>query len=86
VPSGRAKYAACNSVEEWLTMLIRVTDYQERGPTNVQPRPVILNTDYIVAMEPWGAKCKVFVGRSLEYVVSTEDAERLAEAGAASSP
>jgi hypothetical protein len=60
-------------------MIIRVTDYQERGPSNVQARAVFINTDYVVAMEPWGAKYKVFVGRSLEYVVSTEDAERLAE-------
>lgn len=60
-------------------MLIRVTDYQDRGPADIQPRPVFLNTDYIVAMEPWGTKYKVFVGRSLEYIVSPQDAERLGE-------
>jgi len=58
-------------------MLLKVTDYQDLGPTGVQPRPVFVNTDYIVAMEPWGQKYKVFVGRSLEYVVTADDAQRL---------
>ena len=61
-------------------MLIQVTDYQERGPSEVKPRPVFINPDYIVAMEPWGQKTKVFVGRSLEYMVSSEDAMRLSKA------
>ncbi len=61
-------------------MIIKVTDYQERGPSDVQPRQAFINTDYIVAMEPWGQKYKVFVGRSLEYVVSADDAQRLGEA------
>ena len=61
-------------------MIIQVTDYQDQGPSNVHPRPVFINTDYIVAMERRGSKYKVFVGRSLEYIVTTEDAERLAEA------
>lgn len=58
-------------------MIFKVTDYQDRGTSGVMPRPVFINTTYVVAMEPWGTKYKVFVGRSLEYVVSVEDAERL---------
>ena len=58
-------------------MIIEVTDYQDRGPSGVQKRQVFINTSYVVAMEPWGSKYKAFVGRSLEYVVSAEDAERL---------
>jgi hypothetical protein len=60
-------------------VLIKVTDHQDRGPSGVQSRPVYINPDYIVAMEAWGPKYKVFVGRSLEYVVSADDAERLDE-------
>lgn len=63
-------------------MLLQVTDYQVRGASDVQTRAVFVNTDYIVAMEPWGKKFKVFVGRSLEYVVSVEDAQRLGELAA----
>ena len=63
-------------------MLVKVIDYQDLGPSGAQSRPVFLNTDYIVAMEPWGQKYKVFAGRSLEYVVSAADAERLGELGA----
>lgn len=63
-------------------MLLKVTDHQDLGPSGVQARPVFVNTDYIVAMEPWGKKYKVFVGRSLEYVVSADDAARLGEPGA----
>jgi hypothetical protein len=63
-------------------MLLKVIDYQDLGPSGVQARQVFLNTDYIVAMEPWGHKYKVFVGRSLEYVVTADDAARLGELGA----
>ncbi len=66
-------------------MLVRVTDFQDRGPSGVQARPVVINTDYIVAMEPWGHKVKVFVGRSLEYVVSADDATRLSDSDVAAS-
>lgn len=62
-------------------MLVQVTDYQDLGPSGVQPRAVTINAEYIVAMEPWGQKVRVFVGRSLEYVVTTDDAAKLAEAG-----
>jgi hypothetical protein len=41
---------------------------------------VYINVTYLVAMEPWGTKYKVYVGRSLEYVVSAADAERLVQA------
>ncbi len=61
-------------------MLLEVTDYQDRGPSEVKARRVHINPDYVVAMEPWGSKTKVFVGRSLEYVVSVEDAKRLSDA------
>jgi hypothetical protein len=64
-------------------MLVEVTDFQDLGPSGPKPRSVFINTDYIVAMEPWGHKMKVFVGRSLEYVVSSEDAARLGELGGA---
>lgn len=60
-------------------MLVRVTDFQDRGAAGVLARPVFINPAYIVAMEPYGTKYTVFVGRSLEYVVSTEDAERLGQ-------
>lgn len=63
-------------------MLVKVTDYQDLGPAGAKARPVFLNTDFIVAMEPWGQKYKVFAGRSLEYVVSAEDALMLGELGA----
>ena len=65
-------------------MLIRVTDYQDRGPSGTAERTVFIQTQYVVAMEPWGAKYRVFVGRSLEYTVSADDAERLASAEAGS--
>ena len=61
-------------------MIIAVTDYQDLGPTGVHPRRVFINTSYIVAIEPWGTKYKAFVGRSLEYVVNADDAERLGNA------
>jgi hypothetical protein len=60
-------------------MIVKVTDYQDRGTSGVVPRPVFINTEYIVAMEPWGSKYKAFVGRSLEYVISAEDAQRLGQ-------
>jgi hypothetical protein len=63
-------------------MLVKVTDYQDLGPSGTQARTVFVNTDYIVAMEPWGLKYKVYVGRSLEYIVSADDAARLGELGA----
>ncbi len=62
-------------------MIQKVTDYQERGGSPPHPRQVFINTDYIVAMEPWGSKYKAFVGRSLEYVISADDAERLGTLG-----
>ena len=65
-------------------MILKVTDYQDRGTSGTVARPVFINSTYVVAMEPWGSKYKVFVGRSLEYVVSAEDATRLGEAGARS--
>lgn len=58
-------------------MLFAVTDYQDLGPSGVQSRQVYINPSYIVAMEPWGAKYKVFVGRSLEYVIGAADAARI---------
>lgn len=61
------------------TMILKVTDFQDRGAAGVVPRQVFINTTYIVAMEPWGSKYKAYVGRSLEYVVSAEDAERLGQ-------
>lgn len=64
-------------------MILKVTDYQDRGAGGVVSRPVFINTDYVVAMEPWGSKYRVFVGRSLEYVVAAEDAERLRDPDAA---
>jgi len=64
------------------TTLLKVTDYQDLGPSGVQCRPVFINTDYIVAMEPWGQKYKVFAGRSLEYIVDADDAARLGKLGA----
>jgi len=63
-------------------MLLKVVDYQDLGPSGVQSRTVFVNAAFIVAMEPWGHKYKVFVGRSLEYVVSADDAQRLFELGA----
>jgi hypothetical protein len=59
-------------------MIVRVTDFHDLGPGGVQQRPVYINVAFIAAMEPWGSKFKVFVGRSLEYVVTAADAERLA--------
>jgi hypothetical protein len=59
-------------------MLVRVTDFYDLGPGGVQQRSVFINVAYIAAIEPWGSKFKVYVGRSLEYVVTAEDAERLA--------
>lgn len=60
-------------------MLIQVTDYQDRGAAGTAERTVFIQTESIVAMEPWGAKYRVFVGRSLEYVVSADDAAQLAQ-------
>jgi hypothetical protein len=60
-------------------MIIKVTDYQDRGAAGVQARSVFINTQYIVAMEPLGSKYTVFVGRSLEYIVSADDAELLGQ-------
>jgi hypothetical protein len=62
--------------------IVLVTDYQDRG-SSVQARQVYINVTYLVAMEPWGTKYKIFVGRSLEYVVSPEDAQRLSQAHSA---
>lgn len=62
-------------------MILEVTDYQDRGSAGVAPRQVFINSEYVVAMEPWGSKYKAFVGRSLEYIVSKDDAEKLAKAG-----
>jgi hypothetical protein len=60
-------------------MIFKVTDYHDRGASGVVQRVVFINTDYIVAMEPWGSKYKAFVGRSLEYVISAEDAKLLGQ-------
>jgi hypothetical protein len=60
-------------------MIFKVTDHQDRGASGVVQRAVFINTTYIVAMEPWGSKYKAYVGRSLEYVISIEDAERLGQ-------
>jgi hypothetical protein len=66
--------------------ILKVIDYQDRGGAGVVPRPVFINSTYVVAMEPWGSKYKAFVGRSLEYVISAEDAALLANSEARSTP
>lgn len=64
-------------------MLITVTDY---GWTDFGPRPATINPDFVLATElvagthepvPRARRYRVYVGRSLEYVIDHEDHERL---------